>query len=103
MLFERTARTDGHRHELASEACAEETATLRIEAAPPRTEGVSPTSIGPDEVVLSFGGGAERRELGRLDGRYLSTEVATGFTGRMLALGSAGEGSRVRRVSYEPR
>lgn len=97
------ARIGDLRHELASEACAEETATLRIEAAPPRTEGVSPTSIGPDEVVLSFGGGAERRELGRLDGRYLSTEVATGFTGRMLALGSAGEGSRVRRVSYEPR
>ncbi len=26
------------------------------------------------------------RELGRLDGRYLSTEVAGGFTGRMVGL-----------------
>ncbi|HEU5130339.1 MAG TPA: family 43 glycosylhydrolase [Glycomyces sp.] len=97
------ARVGDLGHELGAEACPGPTAVLRIEAVAPETEGVSPTSIGPDEVVLSFGGGDGRRELGRLDGRYLSTEVATGFTGRVLALGSAGEGSRVRRAVYEPR
>ncbi|WP_035705163.1 glycoside hydrolase family 43 protein [Glycomyces tenuis] len=90
-------------HELGSAPCPGGTAVLRIETAEPETEGVSPTRIGPDDIVLSFDGGAGFGELGRLDGRYLSTEVATGFTGRMLAIGSAGEGSRVLRAVYEPR
>ncbi len=92
------------RHELASQECSAETAVLRIEAAAPETEGVFPTGIGPDTVVLSFiGDDGSLCELGRLDGRYLSTEVATGFTGRMIAAGSAGERALVRRVTYEPR
>lgn len=41
---------------------------------------------GPDEVVASVEDAQGRRELGRLDGRYLSTEVAGGFTGRMVGL-----------------
>ncbi len=95
-------RIGGILHELGSAECPGETAVLRIEAAEPATK-VSPTVIGPDDVVLSFDGGDGFSELGRLDGRYLSTEVATGFTGRMLAVGSAGERALVRRVSYEPR
>ncbi|MFF5078451.1 family 43 glycosylhydrolase [Actinoplanes sp. NPDC000266] len=37
---------------------------------------------GPDEIVAR----ADGVELGRLDGRYLSTEVAGGFTGRILGV-----------------
>ena len=42
----------------------------------------SPT--GPDDVLLGFHGPAGFTEVGRLDGRYLSTEVAGGMTGRIL-------------------
>jgi len=42
--------------------------------------------------------GSGCHELGRLDGRYLSTEVASGFTGRMLGLGAG----RVLSASYAP-
>ncbi|MBT0993726.1 family 43 glycosylhydrolase [Cellulomonas sp. DKR-3] len=46
---------------------------------------------GPDEVVAAVrragaSAGDEVVELGRIDGRYLSTEVAGGFTGRMVGL-----------------
>ncbi|GAB4004084.1 hypothetical protein GCM10029992_48000 [Glycomyces albus] len=75
---------------------------LRIEAIRPATEGVFPTCIGPDEIVLSCGDGETFRELGRMDGRYLSTEVATGFTGRMLGVSAAAEPSRALSVAYGP-
>ena len=41
---------------------------------------------GPDEIVASVLGADGPVELGRLDGRYLSTEVAGGFTGRFAGL-----------------
>ncbi|MEU4689605.1 family 43 glycosylhydrolase [Actinoplanes sp. NPDC023714] len=53
------------------------TVTLRIEAAEAPHE-----YAGPDEIVLS----ADGAELTRLDGRYLSTEVTGGFTGRVLCV-----------------
>lgn len=41
---------------------------------------------GPDEIVADLLTDGGRVELGRLDGRYLSTEVAGGFTGRLAGL-----------------
>jgi hypothetical protein len=42
---------------------------------------------GPDLVRLGYeDAGGEHRVLAELDGRYVSTEVAGGFLGRMLAL-----------------
>jgi len=41
---------------------------------------------GPDELVATVETAHGRTELGRLDGRYLSTEVAAGFTGRMVGV-----------------
>jgi xylan 1,4-beta-xylosidase len=41
---------------------------------------------GPDIVVAGIADGAAFTELGRVDGRYLSTEVAGGMTGRMLGV-----------------
>ncbi|WP_062461919.1 glycoside hydrolase family 43 protein [Demequina soli] len=38
--------------------------------------------------------------LGAIDGRYVSTEVAGGFTGRMLAVEALGAPARVVRVAY---
>lgn len=41
---------------------------------------------GPDEIVATVEAPGGRTALGRLDGRYLSTEVAGGFTGRMVGI-----------------
>lgn len=57
---------------------------------------------GPDDIILSYRDAAGLHALARLDGRYLSTEVAGGFTGRMLALGASGAGSVVRSFRYAP-
>ncbi|MEV4016847.1 family 43 glycosylhydrolase [Nonomuraea angiospora] len=75
---------------------------LRIEAAPPASPTVPLGDAGPDEIVLSVGRPDGVRDLARLDGRYLSTEVASGFTGRMLALGSTTVPAHVRSVTYRP-
>jgi xylan 1,4-beta-xylosidase len=73
-------------------------ASLRIDAIAPRCT-VLPLA-GPDDVVLSLAGADGNHELARLDGRYLSTEAATGFTGRMLALGATTVPAQVRSVTY---
>lgn len=95
-------RIGGLLHRLGSAPCPEERSVLRIEAFRPESEGVFPTRVGPDEIVLAFGDGEAFEELGRMDGRYLSTEVATGFTGRTLAVSAAAAPSRVLSVGYEP-
>jgi xylan 1,4-beta-xylosidase len=41
---------------------------------------------GPDTIVAGITGPDGFTELGRLDGRYVSTEVAGGFTGRMIGI-----------------
>ncbi|WP_198667697.1 glycoside hydrolase family 43 protein [Glycomyces dulcitolivorans] len=84
-------------------------AVLRIEAV--ECEAETMTAYGPDDLVLSVGGTV----LARLDGRYLSTEVAAGFTGRMLGVGAVetsavetsaaaagGTGSVLHRFTYRP-
>jgi hypothetical protein len=70
--------------------------TLRITSA--EFEARAGTGLGPDDLVLSVGGTV----LARLDGRYLSTEVATGYTGRVLGVGAAGQSSRLTRFAYTP-
>lgn len=57
-------------------------------------------SHGPDDVLLGIERDGLFIELARLDGRYVSTEVAGGFTGRMLACEALGHGVRLRRVEY---
>jgi hypothetical protein len=71
---------------------------LRIECVPASSLPVPRGHAGPDDISLGFVDGSGYRELGRLDGRYLSTEVASGFTGRMLGLGPG----RVLSASYAP-
>jgi hypothetical protein len=73
---------------------------LRLQARPPRTAPLPFGYAGPDDIVLALDAGDGFTDLARLDGRYFSTEVAAGFTGRMLALGSKSPQGRVRAFRY---
>jgi hypothetical protein len=89
-------------HKSASIAVDAPTASLRIRVTEPTAPPVPIGDAGPDEIILSVGIGSSFTELARLDGRYFSTEVASGFTGRMLAVGSPDPTGRIRSVSYRP-
>lgn len=58
-------------------------AVLRIDAVP------DPTGHGPDLLRLGVEEHGEHVVIAELDGRYLSTEVAGGFTGRVLGMYAA--------------
>jgi len=79
------------------------TAVLRLAAQDPAQANVPLGDAGPDVIVLSVVEADGPRELARLDGRYLSTEVASGFTGRMLSLTAIDTPTVVRRVNYSGR
>jgi hypothetical protein len=53
--------------------------TLRVESLPS-------LSAGPDDLRLTAVVAGHAHELARIDGRYLSTEVAGGFTGRVTGV-----------------
>jgi hypothetical protein len=89
-------------HELASIPAPGTTVLLRIEAVPASSPPAPRGHTGPDDVVLSAHEDTGFTELARLDGRYLSTEVASGFTGRVLALAPAGSRGHVLSVEYLP-
>ena len=55
---------------------------------------------GPDIVVAGVTAGGAFTELGRVDGRYLSTEVAGGMTGRMLGVTCSSGAVLVRSFEY---
>jgi hypothetical protein len=78
------------------------TAMLRVSTMPPQVAPVPFGYAGPDDVVLSVVRDGDPIEIARLDGRYFSTEVAAGFTGRMLALGALSRDGRVLSVTYRP-
>ncbi|BDZ65090.1 hypothetical protein GCM10025877_20280 [Agromyces mangrovi Wang et al. 2018] len=79
-----------------------ESASLRISTTFPHSAPVPFGYAGPDDVVLSALRDGEAVEIARLDGRYFSTEVAAGFTGRMLAVGAPSPAGIVRSVTYRP-
>ena len=58
-------------------------AVLRIDAVP------DPAGHGPDVLRLGLEEHGEHVAIAELDGRYLSTEVAGGFTGRVIGLYAA--------------
>jgi beta-xylosidase len=58
---------------------------------------------GPDDVVIAVEVGDHLVELGRFDGRYLSSEVSGGFTGRVLGVVARSGLPLVQRFAYEPR
>ncbi|MET7463261.1 glycoside hydrolase family 43 protein [Nonomuraea sp. NPDC005501] len=79
-----------------------------------RTHGILPPSLsssdqldseplgvfatGPDTIVLSAG----EEPLAELDGRYLSTEVATGFTGRVIGMYATARSAAFDWFTYQP-
>lgn len=75
---------------------AEPLLELRMEPAP--GSGWDPR--GPDRVVAGVVGDDGFAELGAVDGRYLSTEVAGGMTGRLVGVGCADGEVRIRSFEY---
>lgn len=66
-------------------------------------EAVDATTDGPDDVRFGVIDAAGERRLAQWDGRYLSTEVAGGFTGRTLGLRALGDDpARIIAVRYIP-
>jgi hypothetical protein len=57
-------------------------------------------NTGPDEVTLGFREHGELTTLARMDGRYLSTEVAGGFTGRVVGLAATSGSIIIERFEY---
>jgi hypothetical protein len=74
--------------------------TLSIRAVEP--EPGSQYEGGPDVIELGHQDNSGFRRLARLDGRYLSTEVAGGFTGRVIAVEPLADTQVLRRFSYRP-
>lgn len=73
---------------------------LRVDVVPLPPGGDART--GPDTVVLGVEDGGGFVELASLEGRYLSTEVAGGFTGRVLGMFASEGAVRFDWFSYEP-
>ncbi|MDF2993833.1 MAG: glycoside hydrolase family 43 protein [Microbacterium sp.] len=55
---------------------------------------------GPDRLQLGIRRGGDFVELANFDGRYLSTEVAGGFTGRVVGMEALGPDVLVTRFAY---
>ncbi|MEV7694043.1 family 43 glycosylhydrolase [Microbacterium sp. NPDC089189] len=61
---------------------------------------VASETSGPDDLEFWAESGGVRHALGRTDGRYLSTEVAGGFTGRVVGIRAIDGSFRVGCVTY---
>ena len=78
-------------------------ATLRITAERPDPDGPDQLKHEPDFITLSLGRADGSWEvLAQLPGRYLSTEVTTGFTGRVLAVEAIDGEVVLQRFTYAP-
>lgn len=96
---EAVATLDGNRWKVAGLGASRgEAATLRIRAV--SNKGGLLESGGPDRIELSAHLDNAWRVLGELDGRYLSTEVAGGFTGRVVGVAVRGGRGTLQRFSY---
>lgn len=73
---------------------------LEIACAPAPLAGQPGKNFGPDEVSLGFRADGQSTVLARLDGRYLSTEVAGGFTGRVIGVSASGGNAVLERFEY---
>ncbi|MFI2739206.1 glycoside hydrolase family 43 protein [Streptomyces sp. NPDC018711] len=94
------ARIGSIRTEVASRPVPAGAVVLGVDVVPRPTRG---PRTGPDDVVL----GVEEPDgtftvLATLDGRYLSTEVAGGFTGRVIGMYAAAGTVHFDRFDYEP-
>lgn len=67
---------------------------------PLRAESLPSLTDGPDDIRLSVISNGFTTELARLDGRNLSTEVAGGFTGRVIGVRAVEGSVRVLSARY---
>ncbi|MGX9885537.1 family 43 glycosylhydrolase [Streptomyces sp. NPDC002276] len=74
--------------------------TLCIRAVEPKPE--SPYAGGPDLIEFGHLDDGEFRRVAQFDGRYFSTEVAGGFTGRVIGVEPLTGTRVVRSFSYRP-
>ncbi|HJP80475.1 MAG TPA: glycoside hydrolase family 43 protein [Pseudonocardiaceae bacterium] len=93
------ARIGPLRTVVAARPASEGLLVLRVDVTPPTDQG----SGAPDTIAL----GIEQADgaftvLGSLDGRYLSTEVAGGFTGRVIGMYAATGTVHFDWFDYEP-
>ncbi|WP_435113475.1 family 43 glycosylhydrolase [Nocardiopsis synnemataformans] len=75
------------------------TLRIRAKAAPLLPHGVS---LEPDVIELAVEVDGEEHPIGDFDGRYLSTEVAGGFTGRVLGVEALAGPIHLREFTYAP-
>ncbi|WP_373461177.1 hypothetical protein [Arthrobacter sp. B1I2] len=68
-----------------------------------RLAGQPGKNTGPDEVSLGFREHGQLTTLARIDGPYLSTEVAGGFTGRVIGLAATSGSVIIERFEYNHR
>lgn len=93
------AHLSGMSVELGSAQAPPGDVVLRIEAVPAPWTGMFPPA-GPDRLEFSVGAREASTPLGGIDGRYLSTEVAGGFTGRTVGLLVRDGQINARRFTY---
>ncbi|MBP1133799.1 hypothetical protein JOE31_000031 [Arthrobacter sp. PvP023] len=74
---------------------------LEIACADAPFAGQPGKNTGPDEVSLRLLQDGRAVTLARLDGRYLSTEVAGGFTGRVVGVSVPSGSAVVERFDYD--
>ncbi len=89
------ARIGEIEHTFARVPVTGQVARLEVRSVPPR-------SGGPDDLELAAHAAGSTIELGRLDGRYLSSEVAGGFTGRVWGVRAVNGTAVVRRLAVGP-
>ncbi len=91
----------GPAREVVTTVAAGSVVSLRIRALRPPVSGPFQEVTEPDLVELSVLGEDGRAQvLGAFDGRYLSTEVAAGFTGRVIGVEALGGTVSLREFRY---
>ncbi|GAA1056882.1 glycoside hydrolase 43 family protein [Agromyces luteolus] len=93
-----TIRIGGMTWSLGAAKLTDNVHRLRIRAR--STRSIRGVSTGPDRIELAVGDAHDWRVLGDLDGRYLSTEVTGGFTGRIVGVAVENGRAVLRRFSY---
>lgn len=88
--------------EVVAESTAPGTDLALVIAGEPADGAALGANVGPDDILLGYRSGDATQVLARLDGRYLTTEVAGGFTGRMIGVAAVHAAARLRSFHYEP-
>jgi beta-xylosidase len=102
-LVRAQARIGGLRQVIGQQPCPPGPVVLRLEVLPPDAVALTdPVTVGPDRIRLGLERGDSFTVLAELDGRYLSTEVTGGFTGRVVGVYAAAGTASFDWLDYEP-